>query len=139
MGYLRPAETDLLHLPSNPEFWVRMKKRAEYGDTRAAQNAMMQVSQGSNGTSGLVTTDFEVGAFIGTLTVRLITEWNLTDEHDQPLPRTIASLDLLDDEDGEFLSDEAQKRKGARAAEKQAPFEKPSGQPSTGTRPKTVK
>jgi len=144
MGYLKPSETDQLFLPSNPpeepeKFWVRMKKKAEYGDSRAAQNAMMRVNQGSNGRSGQMVTEFEVGAFIGTLTVQLLTEWNLTDENDRVLPITVDNLDRLADEDGEFLSDEAQKRKAGRAAEQQAPFERPSGRPSTATRSKTPK
>ncbi len=146
MGYLSAAETDELKLPSNPDgaFWVRMKKRAQYGDNRAAQSAMLQISPGgpqSNGNGGApqMVTDVEIGAYLGTLAVRLIVEWNLTDEAENPLPITLENLDRLDPEDGDFLATEAQKRVGGRTPEKQVPFGTPSTQPSTGTKSKTPK
>lgn len=144
MGYLTAPETDELRLPSNDTYWVRMKKRAQYGDNRAAQSAMLQFSTGGpqsngNGASPQMVTDVEVGAYMGTLAVRLITAWNLTDEAENPLPITLDNLDRLDPEDGEFLATEAQKRVGGRAPEKQAPFQKPSGQRLTDTKSKTPK
>ncbi len=150
MGYLSAAETDELKLPSNPEFWVRMKRRASYGDNRAAQSAMLQVSaapqqpqqpngQQLNGNAPQMVTDVEIGEYLGTLTVRLIVEWNITDVEGKLLPITLPNLDRLDPEDGDFLSAEAQKRVGGRAPEQQAPFGKPSGPPATATPPRTKK
>ncbi len=143
MGYLRAQEVDQLFLPSSPgnEFWVKMKKKVAYGDSRAAQSALMKFSQGQNGNAGSVVTDMEVGRYIGTLTVQLIVEWNLTDEQDRPLPISVESLDLLPDEDGEFLAQEAQKRKAAaaRPEEQQGPFPTPSDKPSVASRSRTPK
>lgn len=152
MGYLSRPETSRLFLPSNPTddpeaYWVDMKKRAVYGDNRAAQSAMLQISAappngvppGSNGNAPEMVTDVEVGAFMGTLAVRLIVDWNLTDFEENPLPINLENLDRLDPVDGDFLAAEAQKRIGGRPPEKQAPFPKPSGTPSTGTRSGTKK
>lgn len=142
MGYLAARETDQLWLPSAPDtYWVRMKKRVEYGDSRAAQTALLKVSAKEDG-SGEVATALEVGAFIGTLTVCLITEWNVTDENDQVLPITVDNLDRLSAEDGEFLAAEAQRRKAGGKPEDRGPFPASpnnSGQRSTATKSKTLK
>lgn len=140
MPYLRDSEIDTLKLPSAPDtYWVRMKKRARYGDFLAAQGELLRVSQGQNGNAGQLQTDIEISAFLSTLTVRLITEWNLDDQNGNPLPVGLETLALLETEDGQFLAQEAQARLGQRSEERQAPFEKPSGLVSTGTTSKTRK
>ncbi len=152
MGYLKAIETDELRLPSHPDFWVRMRKEVHHGATRAAQSALMQFNQvpqkpnqapqngQPNGQAPEVVTEMEVGAWIGALTVALITEWNLTDEQDRPLPITLKNLDKLKDEDGDFLTQEAQKRKGAmRPNADQGPFPTPSDKPSAASRSRTPK
>ena len=120
--YLQPVETDLLTLPSSSEFTVRMKRVASYGDQLAAQSAMLQVDQGVTGTI----TKMEWAAYIRALTVRLITEWNLSDENGGPMPISASSLDRLRPEDGDFLAAEAQKRLKLRKPEQELPFATPS-------------
>ena len=120
--YLQPIETDILNLPSNQEFTVRMKRVASYGDQLAAQSAMLQVDQGVTGTI----TKMEWAAYVKALTVRLIVEWNLSDENGGPLPISAASLDRLRSEDGDYLAAEAQKRLKIRKPEQELPFVTPS-------------
>lgn len=121
MGYLQPVETDTLPLPSDPEFTVTMKRVATYGDQLEAQTAMLQVD-GARGTISKM----EWAAYIRALTARLIVSWNLTDENGAPLPITTGSIDRLHQEDGEFLSLEAQKRLKIRKPEEDRPFVMPS-------------
>ena len=121
MAYLNTPEVDELQLPSDPAFVVKMKRRASFGDQRHAQSAMLRI----NGQTGQVS-DPEWGAYIGALLPRLIVEWNLTDENDQPLPITATSIDQLDPEDGRFLTVEATKRTGQAGAASSGPFGTPS-------------
>ena len=159
MGYLKKLETDRLTLPSNPEYWVLMKRRAAWGDSSAAQSALVHASLSevakaqqqsqANGSGidpelqakmvGDVISEVETDAYMQMLVCRLIVEWNLTDEEDRPLPITPQTVALIDPEDGEYLALEAQKRRGGRPAAQQRPFEKPSGQRSTATRSTTPK
>lgn len=134
MSYLKQAETDQLTLPSDPAYWVKLKTKATYGDILAAQSAMLQITQGSNGSSGQITTEMEWAAYMRILSLRMITEWNLTDAQNQVLPLSEASLDLLDPEDGNFLATEVQKRSGRREPAQQIPFVKRSARRSTATR-----
>src|SRR5262245_55267459 len=118
MPYLKASEVDRLTLPSDPDYWVEMKRTASYGDKLAAQEAMLRVShvdldavpgekvhlvQGGSEAGRGVLTETETGAYFRTLLVRLITAWNLTDGGDRPLPVDEASVELLDSADGEFL------------------------------------
>jgi hypothetical protein len=134
MPYIKQLELDQLPLPSDEAYWVKMKRKASYGDVLAAQSAMLQVTQGTNGSAGQVLTEMEWGAYLSTLTIRLLTEWNLTDASEAVLPITEASLESLQPEDGEFLAAEAQKRLGRRPTTEQIPFGKRSGRRSTNTR-----
>ena len=133
MPYLKQSEADQLALPSDSAYWVKLKTKATYGDVLAAQSAMLQITQGSNGSSGQVVTEMEWAAYLRTLSMRLITEWNLDDGQGQILPISEANLELLQPEDGEFLAAEVQKRLGRRPQAEQIPFVKPSGRRSTAT------
>lgn len=121
MGYQKPNEVDELSLPSDPSFVVKMKRRASFGDQRAAQSAMIKV----NGQTGQVS-DVEWTAYVGALLPRLIVSWNVTDENDQLLPINAATIDNLDAEDGTFLTNEAVKRTGQGGVAQSGPFETPS-------------
>jgi hypothetical protein len=154
MGYLKTADNDPLPLPTAPEFVVYMKRRATWGDTSAAQAAMIHEgmvssatrSQAMNGAApdeaaqvAEVISEAETDAYMQTLVARMVVSWNLTDEHGQPLPISRATVGLLEPEDGEFLAGEAQKRRGGRPAEQQGPFKRPSGRRSTATTSSTPK
>lgn len=132
MPYLTAVETDELPLPSNPDYWVRMKRRATFGDSQEAIAGMVHMAPGF--TPDTLTPEIEIGQYTRTLAVRLLTDWNLTDEHDAKLPITRESLDMLLAEDGDFIVEEAQKRLGRREAEKAVPFVTPSGRRSKGTK-----
>jgi hypothetical protein len=154
MGYLKAVETDELRLPSDQAYWVRMKGRAAYGDSSAAQAAMIHTSltgiaaaNSQNGnkqldeaeTSAQVLSESETDAYMQKLVARLVVEWNLTDAQDRPLPISAASVALLNPEDGEFLALEAEKRRGGRPAAQQGPFAKRSGRRSTATKSRIPK
>lgn len=135
MGYLTAPETDHLALPSNGEYWVKMKRKATFGDGEAAKGAMIKISQAQpNGHAGDVVTEAEVSAYNTVLISRLVVEWNLTDQFEKVIPITPAMVELLDSEDGDFLAAEATKRLGRRPEAEQAPFGKRSGRSSTGTK-----
>jgi hypothetical protein len=155
MGYLKPVETDPLALPSDKQWVVHMKKRANWGDTAAAQAAMVHEgmvaaatrNQALNGSGPAdeaaqvaeVISGAETDAYMQTLVARLIVTWNLTDEQGQPLHVSVDTVALLEPEDGEFLAEQAQKRRGGRPAAQQRPFKKPSGQRPTATPSSTPK
>jgi len=138
MGYLKTPGSDQLTLPSDPAYWVRMKQRASWGDSSAAQSAMVKLAPTQGGTNGNgaapmeVLNEVELKAYLHTLVVRLVVDWNLTDDQDRPLPISLETVGQLNPEDGDFLALEAQKRLGGRPAAQQVPFENPSGQHSTG-------
>src|SRR5437899_1577801 len=101
MGYLKIVESEQLSLPSNPDYWVKMKSKASYADTSAAQAAMLKIvpegrkvevalKQGNGAippgvTSESVLTEIEMDAYLHTLIARMVIEWNLTDEKERPL------------------------------------------------------
>lgn len=141
MGYYKPAATDLLKLPTNPDYWVQMKRRATWGDDQAANAAMvnMSIEITGNGSAPAPISEMELAAHGRTLVRRLVVEWNLTDENDKPVAITDEALDLLEAEDGQFLLAEAQKRLKVRPKEQESPFETRSSQGSGGTRSSTPK
>lgn len=140
MGYLKPQDTDLHKLPSNPEYWVRLRLRAPWGVHNVSHSAMLNVTatSGENNGNGepnaKVITKAEWSAYIQALVRGFITEWNLTDENDKPLPITDASLELLDEDDGAFLSDIVQERSKLRPKGKNGTFVPPSRRQSSNSR-----
>jgi hypothetical protein len=155
MPYLKNAsDIDELELPSsvaareeheeNPDgtpaptkYVVSMKRKASYGDSLAAQNAMIRFSQGQNGHSGEILSDMELARYLRTLAIRLIVSWNLDDEDGQVLPVTEQTLEMLEPRDGQFLTLEAQQRLGRRPELQQRDFSKPSSASSMGTGSRT--
>jgi hypothetical protein len=122
MAYLKPVETDEVRLPSDPAtYFVRLKKRATYGDQLAGQSAMLQFDPSNPGAPSRM----DWSSYIRALAVSLIVEWNLTDENDQLLPVSAASLDRLSAEDGEFLAAAITERAKTRAVEQERPFALP--------------
>jgi len=126
MPYQKKVESDQLFLPSSSEFWVRMKRRASYGDRMAAQDAMLSVArddelnnEGTMTSTGVViatgegyVSKAELSTYTAELIVRLVLEWNITDENDQVLPitRTTILAPWFDATDGDFLGNEATAR-----------------------------
>jgi hypothetical protein len=152
MGYFKSAsqETDRLLLPSDPDghYYVVMKRRASFGDDLAAKAAVVagddiaaQALAQANGRNGIVNQSPKVdtAAYVRTLMLRLIVDWNLDDEEGQKLPITAENIDRLDPADGDFLGTEANKRAKGRAAEQQGPSKADSGRLSTATQSKTRK
>ncbi len=138
MPYLSAPETDQLHLPSNGEYWVKMKRKATFGDEEAAKGSMIKISStqsnGSAPTAKDVISQTEIAAYSVMLISRLVVEWNLTDQNEKVLAITPDNVGLLDSQDGTFLDEHAMKRIGRRPEEEQAPFVKRSGRRSTGTK-----
>lgn len=147
MPQLRASGVDRLPLPSDPEAWVEMKRRASYGDKTAAQEAMVNVSirqagqpraNGKRRNQMVVMSEdgrellneFETQAYMLTLLQRLITAWNFTDERGETLAINRTNLELLDAEDGDFLEREAKIRLGGRPADQQGPSKTPSSESS---------
>jgi hypothetical protein len=126
MPYQKPVETDQLFMPSSPEFWVRMKKRASHGDRAAAQDAMLSVARddelehdGTMTGKGVViatgqgyVSKAELSTYTAALICRLVLEWNFTDDKDEILPITIETIlaPWFDPDDGDLLAEEATRR-----------------------------
>ncbi len=79
-----------------------------------------------------VLTEFQTKIYFNVWALRLIEDWNIdrslldpTDASEEVLPITVENLDLLDDEDSEFL--QAKIRERIKKKKGLAPF----GQPST--------
>lgn len=133
MGYLKTIPIDTLTLPSNPEFHVRMRARGFFGVSREAQAAMIQ-ADGVDPQTNQAITRSEWGDYVKTLLMGnprkgvpgLLVDWNLTDESELPLPLTVENLDRLDPIDGQFLTEEANKRVKLRAKAEEANFATPS-------------
>jgi hypothetical protein len=124
LPYIKPTESDEVRLPSDATYFVRLKRRATYGDQLAAQSAMVKVDSANP-----VATNMEWGAYIRALTVALILEWNVDDENGVVLPISAESLSRLSAEDGQFLSTEATNRAKTRAVEQERPFALPLSNP----------
>jgi hypothetical protein len=117
MPYLQATQTDQVDLPTEG-YWVRLKKRATYGDQLAAQSAMLKLDAANPGT----VSQMEWSAYIQALTVSMTVEWNLTDENDAPLPITAENIAKLSAEDGQFLATEVTNRAKTRGVEQERPF-----------------
>lgn len=145
MPYLMKSESDRIALPSDPAYWVEMRRTARYGDKLAGQRAMLQVTQvnlamvdpakahmvEADPESGRgVLTEIEVDAFYSAILERLITAWNLDGEDGELLPITVDNIKQLNPDDGDFLAAAARKRLGGRPATAEAPFGSPSHRPS---------
>lgn len=144
MPYLKAQASDRLTLPSDPEFWVEMKRRPAYADTLAAQQSVIgeidlaQVASGNGHAPGFMFTP-EMATYTRTLLLRLITAWNLTDMEDRPLEITRENLEQLEYQDGEFLAWQAMARLKGRPEAAAVPFGKQSSPPSTGSAPSTAR
>lgn len=133
MGYLKTIPIDTLPLPSNPEFHVRMRARGFFGVSREAQAAMIQ-ADGIDPQTNEAITRSEWGDYVKTLLLGnprkgvpgLLVDWNLTDENDMPLPLTLENLNQLDPIDGQFLTEEANKRNQLRGKVAEGNFATPS-------------
>lgn len=84
-------ETAEVELPQIPGGKVQIYKNLTAADSEAIQVAK---SEGRSGTL--------------TMVARLIKEWNLTDEKEQPLPVTESNVGLLDARDLRALNDKVQ-------------------------------
>lgn len=157
--FKRSDESDLeeIKLPSNPDYWVRVKRRGRFADEEFASKAlaasMSSVIGGMvRGQNGNVVNQSQVQAQLATaaseadmnvynhaLMCRLIIEWNLTDEAGNVVPVNDFWIGELDPADGQFLLTEIRRRMGQRSPDEQRNFPKPSGPPSMAIGSKTRK
>lgn len=117
MPYQKPVDVVTLTLPSDPEYFVKIRSRVKWGGVSKAQSAMLKVDINSP-----ELTDVEMGAYNNALIAAAIVEWNLTDEADKILPITPESVEELEPEDGQFLLTEVSKRTKLRTAAAQHSF-----------------
>lgn len=127
-AYNFQTDLDEIHFPSNREFVAKFKKTPVYGDLRESLDAAFQKvpDKGSNPALWWMT-------FSEQACLRLIVEWNLTDDADQLVPITVENLHRLKKGDGDFLIGEAGKRMEARPEEDEIPFVNGSGGRSAAT------
>ena len=117
MPYQKPVEIETLTLPSNSDYFVKIRSRIKWGGVSRAQSAMLKVDINSPELS-----DIEMGAYNNALIASAIVEWNVTDETDKVLPVSPESVEELAPEDGQFLLNEVSKRTKLRSAAAQHSF-----------------
>ena len=109
------AQVDELHLPTNPECIVWMKRRGTTGDRYDAEDYVIQAQAAStngtpNGKAPAAVARSWVVAVWEMVTLALITDWNLEDEGGDKWPFSVESLRRLDPVDGAFLERETRRR-----------------------------
>lgn len=107
MSTISTPETDELTLPNHPETRVWLKRRPKFGDRRIVQSAaiLARDKDGNNTPAGFA-------RFLNTQTLVMIHDWTVNDDTGRKAPVSIEALEALDPADGDFLSEEAQKRYG---------------------------
>lgn len=95
-------ETDELRLPSNPELWVRMRRKVLWGDEQAVESAVVSAN--------VTTRNQGLHALKRQRIFQLVEAWSLYLQPDEtigmagaPLPMTPESIDRLEPEDGDYL------------------------------------
>jgi hypothetical protein len=108
--YRKPSEEiDELHLPTQPDCVVKMKRRATRGDYIDAESYVILTRGQEKQAWPEGFSDQYTVALWEALTLGLIVEWNLEDE-DGVWPFEFRSLRQLDPIDGAFLELETRKR-----------------------------
>ena len=138
MGYIK---TDLLTLPSDSNYWVRMKQRMPTGDWLAATDYWRSYPLPPEGAKGspeaaarvLAEEQRELG-LAKVVMARVIVEWNVTDADEKTLPLAPESFDEIIREDFAFLRNKAEAMMAGRPVEAEAPFGNGSGKRSTATK-----
>lgn len=102
MPYVKTIPSVKVSLVSDPAYWVLWRPVLRYGQIKE-----VTVAASSQGQRGEMTVDS--GAVADGVILAHIEDWNLTDERDQKLPITPASLALLEDRDVDHLTDLLQK------------------------------
>ncbi len=120
MGYFVKDEAKQLVLPSNPNFWVKIRTRYTYGEMKK----FAKVSTGEE-------VNFELAADL--FLKAALVEWNLTDENDQPVAITPESIALLEMADVAYIIEQAGGLLEAQTPEKKTNLEPP---PSATSDPK---
>jgi hypothetical protein len=99
MPYLRKRATEIVALPSDPEYHVLWRTNVTYGEVKAIAKGLPKEDPNDPDSASAR------GAEIADRMLLLyIEDWNLDDEKGKKLPVTAASLNLVDSEDIGFLS-----------------------------------
>lgn len=104
MSYFSQPKVERLTLPSNPEYWVDIKMKLTYGESKK----FIQAS-----TDGSLDAEVAADVFLQ----QVITEWNLDGEDGQVLPITPENLAMLDAKDAFYIIEKA----GGTVEAKKAP------------------
>lgn len=100
MPYVKKATVTRLPLPSNHAYWVDWRETMLYRDMKAAMKQAVSVEDGEMKTDTTAMSD--------ALLLGHIDAWNLDDEEGKLLPLTTESLELLTEDDVQFLLSRAQ-------------------------------
>lgn len=100
MPYVKKTSVARLPLPSNHAYWVDWRETMLYRDMKAAMKQAVSLEDGEM--------KADTTAMSDALLLSHIDAWNLDDEEGNLLPLTSESLELLIQQDVEFLLSKAQ-------------------------------
>lgn len=98
MSYVKKAAAQKITLPSDKHYHVLWKPKVTYGALKEARTQAIQID--SDGTP-----HFDANIYAELSLLAHIDSWNLDDEDGQPLPLTLESVGLLDNEDVSLLNE----------------------------------
>lgn len=124
MPYVKKITVVRLPLPSSPSYWVDWRETMRYGDMKIAMKQAVEIEDGEMKT--------DTSAMSDALLLAHLDAWNLDDEAGTILPLTTESLELLVEEDVQFLLGKAQE--GQKEEEKRRKKEVTSSTRSSSTR-----
>ena len=101
MPYVKSIKTEKVTLPSDSHYHIFWRPRARYGDIKQATQKAVAVQVDARSQSA--TPEFDTVAYTGYAVLAHIESWNLDDAEGNPLPLSIESFDLLDEEDMNLL------------------------------------
>lgn len=100
MPYVRKINVIRIPLPSNPAYWVDWRESMLYRDMKIAMQQAIEIEDGEMKADSTAMSD--------ALLLGHLDGWNLDDEEGNLLPLTAESLELLMEEDVQFLLSKAQ-------------------------------
>lgn len=97
MPYVKTIKSEKITLVSDAHYFVMWRPKARYGEMKQATQQAVSVDTRTE------SAEFNPTAYTDYAILAHIESWNLDGEDGEPLPLTVESLDLLDEEDMNLL------------------------------------
>lgn len=113
MPYVKTIKTEKITLPSDSHYFIQWRPRARYGDIKQATSKAIAVSVDARMQNA--TPEFDSVAYTSYAVLAHIESWNLDDADGKPLPLSVESFDMLDEEDMNLLLSKLNREAGEQA------------------------